>query len=695
MIATASQSASHNDWLAANQRYLMARLEAVRDALTEHSARAQQQPQPGTPGGEETSQTHEESSARASDESHARALADAERDLIATSALDRLCDAFSLSPFERDVLLLCAGAELDSAFGKLCGEAQGDARRAYPTFGLALAALAEAHWSALTPAAPLRRWRLIEVSTGETLTGSQLRVDERVLHYLTGVSYLDARLQGLVEPMRLLPGELPASHREIAERVADLAGRVRKAGSWPIVNLCGDDAGGMRAITVRAAAVLQMNAHSMRASDVPVAVAERDALARLWEREAILSNSVLLIDYDEPEHQRAVYAFIENVRAMVLVTSREPLRQPDVSMTRFDVNKPSLAEQRGLWQSVLGAVASQTNGHLETLTAQFNFGANGIRAAGAQALEELLSESGETEKKDSGSGEAGDEALGGLLWDACRAQARSGLDDLAQRIEPIAGWGDIVLPEAQLQTLRAIAAQVRARARVYEEWGFASKGARGLGISALFAGASGTGKTMAAEVIARELRLDLYRIDLSQVVNKYIGETEKNLRRVFDAAEEGGAVLLFDEADALFGKRSEVKDSHDRYANIEISYLLQRMEEYRGLAILTTNLKSVLDPAFLRRLRFVVQFPFPDHAQRALIWHRIFPAETPTENLDVSKLARLNVAGGNIRNIALNAAFLAAHDQESVRMPHLLRAARSEYAKLEKPLSDSEIAGWM
>jgi SpoVK/Ycf46/Vps4 family AAA+-type ATPase len=188
--------------------------------------------------------------------------------------------------------------------------------------------------------------------------------------------------------------------------------------------------------------------------------------------------------------------------------------------------------------------------------------------------------------------------------------------------------------------------------------------------------------------------LDLYRIDLSQVVSKYIGETEKNLRRIFDAAEAGGVVLLFDEADALFGKRSEVKDSHDRYANIEVSYLLQRMETYRGLAILTTNQKSALDSAFLRRLRFVVQFPFPDAAGRAEIWRRVFPAETPTESLDPVRLARLTVAGGTIRNIALSAAFLAAEAKEPVRMSHLLRAARGEYVKLEKPLTDTEVAGW-
>jgi SpoVK/Ycf46/Vps4 family AAA+-type ATPase len=218
---------------------------------------------------------------------------------------------------------------------------------------------------------------------------------------------------------------------------------------------------------------------------------------------------------------------------------------------------------------------------------------------------------------------------------------------------------------------------------------------RGLGISALFAGESGTGKTMAAEVLANELHLDLYRIDLSGVVSKYIGETERNLRRVFDAAETSGAMLLFDEADALFGKRSEVRDSHDRYANIEVSYLLQRMETYRGLAILTTNMKAALDVAFSRRLNFVVQFPFPDQQQRELIWRRIFSTATPVEQLDYGKLARLSMSGGNIRSIALNAAFLAADEGAAVAMRHLLQAAHTEAAKRERPLSDAETRGWV
>jgi SpoVK/Ycf46/Vps4 family AAA+-type ATPase len=255
----------------------------------------------------------------------------------------------------------------------------------------------------------------------------------------------------------------------------------------------------------------------------------------------------------------------------------------------------------------------------------------------------------------------------------------------------------LVLPEFQIQTLRQIASHVLHRTKVYETWGFAAKEQRGLGVSGLFTGESGTGKTMAAEVLANELQMDLYRVDLSAVVSKYIGETEKNLKQVFDGAEDGGVLLLFDEADALFGKRSDVKDSHDRYANIEVSYLLQRIEAYRGLAILTTNLKSSMDRAFQRRLRFTVNFPFPDPTQREAIWRRIFPAQAPTQGLDYKRLAQLNITGGNIRNIALNAAFLAAEEGNAkpVEMEHLARAAKLEARKIERPLSAAEIRGWI
>jgi SpoVK/Ycf46/Vps4 family AAA+-type ATPase len=272
--------------------------------------------------------------------------------------------------------------------------------------------------------------------------------------------------------------------------------------------------------------------------------------------------------------------------------------------------------------------------------------------------------------------------------------ARRRIDDLAQRVTAPATWEDLVLPAAQLRILHDLVDCFRFRTRVYEQWGFAAKDSRGLGITALFSGVSGTGKTLAAEVIANALQLDLYRIDLSGVVSKYIGETEKNLRRVFDAAEEAGAILLFDEADALFGKRSEVKDSHDRYANIEVSYLLQRMEAYRGVAILTTNSRESLDPAFLRRIRFAANFPFPAEAERAEIWRRMFPRALPVDGVVVEKLARLAIAGGNIRNIAVNAAFGAARDDSPLTMRHLLDASRAEYMKLEKTLGASEVDGW-
>jgi SpoVK/Ycf46/Vps4 family AAA+-type ATPase len=328
---------------------------------------------------------------------------------------------------------------------------------------------------------------------------------------------------------------------------------------------------------------------------------------------------------------------------------------------------------------VLGASVATLGQAVPAVASEFRLSARDILKTGAEIAREA----------------DGSPSPDALLWRACRGVERVRLDGLAQRIEPAARWDDLVLPEAQLSVLRQIAVHVRHRPTVHEGWGFAGKSARGLGISALFAGDSGTGKTMAAEALASELHRDLFRIDLSGVVSKYIGETEKNLARVFDAAEAGGAILLFDEADALFGKRSEVKDSHDRYANLEVSYLLQRMEAYRGLAILTSNQKAALDLAFQRRLRFIVQFPFPDATQREAIWRGIFPAATPTRGLDYPRLAQLHMAGGNIRNVALNAAFFAAERGEPVGMAHLLQAAHAEAAKRERPLTDGETRGWV
>jgi hypothetical protein len=416
------------------------------------------------------------------------------------------------------------------------------------------------------------------------------------------------------------------------------------------------------------------------AADIPLIATDRYDLARLTSREALLDGAVVIVDCEAVEGA-VVTSFVESLVVPTIVSTAEPVRFASGVVPVFDVPAPSPAERLAVWAAAFGdGLGDRLNGSLGPLAAQFVLRPASLRGVAARA--KSIAENGSTLEVER------------AVWDACRIEARPQLDGLAQRIEAVAGWDDLVLPDGQIQTLRAIASHVRQRHRVYDHWGFGTKGARGLGISSLFAGPSGTGKTMAAEVLARELGLDLYRIDLATVVSKYIGETEKNLKRLFDAAEAGGAILLFDEADALFGKRSDVKDSHDRYANIEVSYLLQRMEAYRGLAILTTNLKTALDQAFLRRIRFIVHFPFPDAQLRGRIWRGIFPTQTPTAALDFDRLAQLDVAGGHIRNIALNGAFLAADRSEVVSMGHLAEAAQSEYAKLERPLSDAEFRGW-
>jgi SpoVK/Ycf46/Vps4 family AAA+-type ATPase len=276
------------------------------------------------------------------------------------------------------------------------------------------------------------------------------------------------------------------------------------------------------------------------------------------------------------------------------------------------------------------------------------------------------------------------------LQDACRLHSNQRLGSLARKIAPNGTWSDIVLPDDCMAQLHEICNHVKYREHVYDDWGFGRKLTLGKGLAVLFVGSSGTGKTMAAGIIAAELGLDLYKIDLSTVISKYIGETEKNLSRIFDEAETSNAILFFDEADALFGKRSEVRDSHDRYANVEVGYLLQRMEEYQGIAILATNFRKNMDDAFVRRLHFTVEFPFPDEADRHRIWQGIWPKDTPRdESVDLELLAaRYEMTGGNIKNIALAAAFLAADDGEVVRMAHVAQAALREYQKTGKLIVD-------
>jgi hypothetical protein len=691
-------------WPEANQRHLMAAVDEVRTALRRHAERV---------GAEATEPASAEPGSTSAEPGSRAALGPgpepADPTVIAGTmdrppALDRLCRAFGLSDFERAVLLLCAGIELDAAFAGLCAAAGSP----HPTFGLALAALPGAHWSALAPTAPLRHWRLIEVRAGDTLSRSPLRVDERVLHHLAGVQHLDENLVGFAQPVPPHDGEPVPSYRALADRVAGAWARADAGEPAPVVQLCGGEVAGKRVLAAAACDRVGLRLYRMPASVLPSGSHELDALLRLWSREAVLSHAALLLDAEDVDaadaaHAARVRRFAHEVGGPLIIAARERVDLPHRPSLAFDVARPTRSEQKALWVETLGPHAARLNGAVDRVSSQFDLAAPGIRAAALRVLgvlDGLLpSAAGAGTSDADGTGEEGARGASHdraetALWEACRTQARQSLEGHARVVEPRATWADLILPGPQLDTLRAIEAHVRHRLTVHEDWGFAARTARGLGITALFSGTSGTGKTLAAEVLAHALGLDLYHVDLSAVVSKYIGETEKNLRRVFDAAEAGGAVLLFDEADALFGKRSEVKDSHDRYANLEVSYLLQRMESYRGLAILTTNLKSALDPAFERRLRFRVAFPFPDAPGRAAIWRRIFPPETPTEGLDPDRLARLDATGGTIHNVALHAAFLAAADGEPVRMTHVRDAARSVYAQLEKPLTGRELEEW-
>ncbi|MCB1314074.1 MAG: ATP-binding protein [Sedimentitalea sp.] len=577
------------------------------------------------------------------------------------SGLEILARMFDLSAADVEILALCAAAELDAESAELVQRLTGQPE---PVPALAERLVPEA-WDALCPEAPLRHWRLIDLGGGGALRARPLRLDERILQFLLGTTYLDRRLEGLI---------VPVTEAEEGEGLEALIAAWSGAGPLPVLALAGPDPAAKRRRCAAAAARLGRRLLHLRAADIPPDPAQRAALAVLAERELALSGAALLIEAGEGEGA-AASRFADLMLGPVILSAPDPVLTERGPRLRIDISPPGRDARRALWLAALGPGAGLTGPETDRLAEQFALDASGIDSAAALAR---------------GTGQAGLAPV----WQAARSQARRALDSLAERLETSAVWADLVLAPEPLAILHDLEHHLRQAWTVNRSWGWAARSPRGLGTAALFAGASGTGKTLAAEVLANALSLDLFRIDLSQVVSKYIGETEKNLSRIFAAAEDGGAILLFDEADALFGKRSEVKDSHDRYANVEVSYLLQRMESYRGLAILTTNQKAAVDQAFLRRLRYVVTFAFPDAEARARIWAGIFPPETPVEGLDPARLSRLNLTGGSIRSIALNAAFLAAGAGEPVRMAHLARAAQREYAKLEKPFTGSEMGAF-
>ncbi len=625
---------------------------------------------------------------------------------------------FGLSRFERDILMLSAALELDGKTAALCAKAA-LAVRPYPTFALALQIFDGTEWDALSAHRPLRYWRLLEINQpgAEPLVTSALRADERVVGYIVEPQHqLDDRLRAFVSPLPAPDTEsqtLANSQRKQVRVLKDYLDRQQALGAADSrIQLTGPESPAKLAIARQALAPLGINLVQLRLESLPNQPAELEQLLRLWGRERLLLPVALYVETHQLDQASDAHGSLlqrlATAGGIVIIASRD--LRPELDSLNLEVNKPLPVEQLHAWQALLG---ENQHGLASQLAAQFSLDIGVIDrlAREALALDQEAAEQEEQavdvdqDQQAQAQAQAQAENLQEIpiedeepapslkqrLWQACLAKTSPRLDQLAQRLDAKATWEQLVLPEESLKLLHQVCAQVEQRMQVYSDWGFGERMNRGMGLSVLFAGESGTGKTMAAEVLANALNLHLYRIDLSAVVSKYIGETEKNLRRLFDAAEDGGAILFFDEADALFGKRSEVKDSHDRYANIEINYLLQRIESYRGLAILATNVRSALDQAFMRRLRFILSFQFPAAAQRADIWRKVFPAKTPLSELDYQHLSRFNLTGGSIHNIALNAAFLGAGSEErKVTMPLVLDAIRGEMRKLDKPVNEAE-----
>ena len=561
-----------------------------------------------------------------------------------------VAERFGLTVFEAELMALALAVEIDPATADAVRRHQpgGDPR---PSFGLGFAALTAPHWSALSPDRPLLRWQLLRAELAALLIDAPLSLDARLLHALMGAGSADAALEPfgryLGTPKRLSDAQLA-----VAEALAEALG------TGP-TQLFGGTPGDREAILRHAAAITRRPAWRF-AEAVPEDAAARLRLARLIERESVLTSMIPFLDATAAP---GVLPLAEGLDAPFVLSGSEPCRSINRPTQVFEAPDLDFASRRQLWQATAGA---EEPAELDRLANDFALDAQAISEIGAthQALPEMRL--------------------------AARRRCRVELDGLATRRIPCADWSDLALRPGQLAALSSFVDRVRYQAKVVQIWGFGRKSARGNGVTALFTGPSGTGKTLAAEVIAAELDLDLLHVDLSCIVSKWLGETEKNLDRIFAIAERGGAVLLFDEADALFGKRSEVKDSRDRYANLEVSFLLQRIEAFGGPALLTTNQQTALDEAFLRRISVVVHFPFPDSELRRDIWSRIQPADAPTEALDPARLVQIAASGGEIRNIALGAAYAAAgRGADAITMADIQAAAGVELAKLNRPRAAS------
>lgn len=531
------------------------------------------------------------------------------------------------------------------------------------------------------------------------LLACYLKPDEQLIRYLLGQEGLDSRLATFCELVGPR-GERssPLLDAKIQQALIALALQAREANQPLHLHFHGPQGVGKRQAAEAIALKLGMK---LLVADIATAIAsktELESILPLLLREAQFQDAVLYLQgiealgsQEQVNNYQRLWEAIAQFPSIAIIGGVAPSLSdiPGSTRTILPVSfpLPDFAQRRDNWQAYLSQSGiSRPAQELDTLADRFRLTPEQIGDAVASAQHQARWQAAQASQESSGSLTLED------LLAAARAHSGQALTSLARKISPRSTWTDLILPPEGLTQLREICHQVKHHHLVCGQWGFEEKLSLGKGLNALFSGSPGTGKTMAAAVIAKELHLDLYQIDLSQVVSKYIGETEKNLERIFTAAQSANAILLFDEADALFGKRSEVKDAHDRYANLEIAYLLQKMEEYEGVTLLTTNLRQNLDEAFTRRIRFIVEFPFPEADYRLQIWQGIWPKQTPlAADVDLEGMARqFKLAGGNIRNIALAAAFLAAENSQCVTMKHLLQATKREFQKMGRLIGEEE-----
>ncbi len=635
-----------------------------------------------------------------------------------TSRLAWLAGAYGLSPFDLDVLLIALAPELDLRYERLYAYLQDDVTRRRPSVDLALNLLcpsAEAKIESrarFAPESPLIRHSLVHLlpdqnQTRPTLLAHYLKVDDQIARWLLAERSLDERLasfSGFIAPDVSLNG-LPLDDR-LRRDLSSLI--VRAQMNWRMgwrsitIYFQGPLGAGQRRI---AEAMARELAQPLLAADLARAAnathTDFEERLKLLFREARLRDAIIFLDNvdalrcaEREPHFQSLLESLAEAPVLTILSGRQPWGsfshdKPGVPLgvVTVTIPFPDFERRKSHWRSSLGAAGIQlSDGELDALSNRFRLTPDRIEDAVAMARNCA-------DWTGAPIGDGTNVDWFAELMASARRQSSHDLSSLAWKIEPHYAWSDIVLPDDAVAQLRELCSRVSNQHEVLGKWGFGEKLAHGKGVSALFAGPSGTGKTMAAEIIANELGLDLYKIDLSGVVSKYIGETEKNLDRIFTTAENANAILFFDEADALFGKRSEVRDSHDRYANIETSYLLQKMEQYEGVAILATNLRQNLDEAFTRRLQFIIEFPFPDEAQRRRIWQVSFPAQAPRkEDIDFEFLARqFRLSGGNIKNIVLGAAFLAASNGGQIGMAQLIKAARREHQKMGRALDANDL----